>query len=82
MASFQPPVDVRGDGYLSTVPVSLGRAAFALNVFGFILLGLFFVLEGSKRKPSPIVSLLIAIASSLAIGFGFVITFMWAGIFV
>lgn len=82
MATFKPPVDVTGDGYLTAVPVSLGHASFLLLLIGFILLGLFFVVEGSKNKGSPLLSLIIAAASSLAIGFGFVITFMWAGIFV
>jgi hypothetical protein len=83
MASFNAPVDVTGDGYLVTpIKISLGNASFLLLCIGIILLGLFFVLEGSKSKPSPLISLPIAATSALSLGFGLVVTFMWAGIFV
>lgn len=83
MATFKPPVDVTGDGYLiSPLKISLGNAGFLLLLIGIFLLGLFFVLEGSKSKPSPVISLPIAATSALSLGFGLVVTFMWAGIFV
>jgi len=81
MASLSPYVDVHGDGTLAPLGLSLGHSSALFLVVGAILLGLFFVLEGGKTRPNAAVSLIVAALSSLALGFGFVFTFMWAGIF-
>lgn len=80
--SLNPPVDVHGDGILVPLGLSLGHSSALLLLIGSFLLGLFFVVEGNKQRPNAVISLLIAAASSIALGFGFVFTFMWAGIFI
>jgi hypothetical protein len=81
--SFQTPVDVSSIGTL--VPLnnmSLGNASFLLLFLAFFLGGLFFVQEGSKVRGPVVVSVILAALSSLSVGFGLVVTLMWAGIFV
>lgn len=81
--SFFVPVDVRGSGTL--VPLGnmpLGSASALLLLMGSALGGLFFVQEASKVRGPALLSVLLAILTSLSLGFGFVVTLMWAGIFI
>lgn len=82
MASLIPPVDVSGDGKLAALNLPLGYASALSLSLGLIFVGLFFVVENSKNRPNIIISIILAIISSLLLGFGFVFTFMWAVIFV